>query len=138
MSQSREPIAAPTPAGQQEAATGSGSLRRGLGRSPGVSQGVAYTAVGELDIQRLSAEHILVCVSGLPYRIDWLSVYLSVRGIVVCQASGAALHHALQLAREFGIPYVELPEGGADGIATGAQIRIDGAAGTVELVDPPR
>lgn len=112
-----------------------GALIRGIGRSPGARVGRAYRAIGDVDIQTLSSEDILVCVSRLPYRLDWLSLYLVAGGVVITRQSGTALHHALQLAREFGVPYVELAPGDAESIPAGAEIRVDGSAGTVEVLN---
>jgi pyruvate,water dikinase len=91
-------------------------------------------AVGDPEfLDSLTGGHILVCSCFTNYDTDWLSLLMIVRGLVTVQ--GAQLHHAVQIARECGVPYVNLPEVEWDSIPDGARIALDGNAGTVTILD---
>lgn len=46
---------------------------------------------------------------------------------------GAQLHHATQVARECGVPLVNLPEADLEQLPDGGLVEIDGLNGTVTL-----
>jgi pyruvate,water dikinase len=126
-------------ASQQEPVTGAqpeGPVFRGHGLAPGRVTGVVQKtyAVGDPEfLDSLTGEHILVCSCFTNYDTDWLSLLMIARGLVTVQ--GAQLHHAVQIARECGVPYVNLPEVEWDSIPDGARVALDGNAGTVTILD---
>lgn len=126
-----------TPPGDQVVAGATRELT-GVGRSPGRTRGRARVAAGlsPAFLDGLTGEHILVCLEDLPFRVDWLAIFLAVRGLVAATDCGAGLHHAAQIARECGVVYVELPREAAVRIADGMLIELDGGEGRVTLVHP--
>ncbi|MBN1979483.1 MAG: hypothetical protein JW918_18960 [Anaerolineae bacterium] len=113
-----------------------GPVFRGHGFAPGRVTGVVQKtyAVGDPEfLDSLTGEHILVCSCFTNYETDWLSLLMIARGLVTVQ--GAQLQHAVQIARECGVPYVNLPEVEWNSIPDGARIAIDGYAGTVTVLE---
>lgn len=110
---------------------------QGEGIAPGKTQGVAYrlsfnspSAMDDMD--RLTNEHILICGRdefNAQWRRDWYALFMIVRGLVTVQ--GAQLHHATQIARECGIPFLNLPDEELGNLPNGVPIEIDGQAGTL-------
>ncbi len=64
----------------------------------------------------------------------WTPVFMIIRGIVL--ETGGMLAHGSLLAREYGLPAVQL-EGALQLIPTGALITVDGNNGTVKIVEEP-
>ncbi|MBT0955927.1 phosphoenolpyruvate synthase [Alphaproteobacteria bacterium KMM 3653] len=62
----------------------------------------------------------------------WIAVFANASAIVV--ERGSLLSHSAIVARELGIPCVVGLKGATDWIPDGAQIAVDGAAGTVEIL----
>jgi pyruvate,water dikinase len=63
----------------------------------------------------------------------WIALFANAAAIVV--ERGSLLSHSAIVARELGIPCVVGLKGAMDWIATGDQIEVDGAAGTVRKID---
>ena len=63
----------------------------------------------------------------------WIALFCNAAAIVV--ERGSLLSHSAIVARELGIPCVVGLKGAMDWIATGDQIEVDGAAGTVRKLD---
>jgi pyruvate,water dikinase len=63
----------------------------------------------------------------------WIALFANAAAIVV--ERGSLLSHSAIVARELGIPCVVGLKGAMDWIATGDQIEVDGAAGTVRKLD---
>jgi pyruvate,water dikinase len=105
---------------------GSGVLR-GNGTSAGTVTGVARCIRIVEDIGRLQPGEILVCVGTDP---GWTPVFSIAKGIV--HEGGGLLAHASCLAREYGLPAVQLP-GAMKLIPDGAIITIRGDDGVVVL-----
>ena len=108
----------------------------GTGRSPGKTQGRARVASGlsTAFVDDLSNEDILVCLQEIPYRVDWLAIFLVTKGLVAASTCGAGLHHAMQIARECGVVYVELTAELVAQIADDTLIELDGAQGLVTIL----
>ena len=114
------------------------TLFQGEGIVPGKASGIAYK-IKNLDdpgsVDRLSSEHILVCGRdgfNEQWRRDWYSLFMVARGLVTVQ--GAQLHHATQIARECGVPFINLPDINLDSLPDGIKIEIDGRTGTLIIV----
>lgn len=54
---------------------------------------------------------------------------MAVRGLVTVQ--GAQLHYATQIARECGVPFINLPGENLENLPDGVLIEIDGQVGTL-------
>ena len=120
----------PRPAGQR--------ILQGEGLAPGQARGIAYP-VRNLDdpacLDNLTDRHIVICgrdTYNAQWRRDWYSLFMVARGLVTVQ--GAQLHHAAQIARECGVPLVNLPADELVALPTGTSIEVDGRLGTVTLL----
>jgi phosphohistidine swiveling domain-containing protein len=130
---------APATASLEIHAAPAGALRRvlhGQGLAPGRVVGIGHrtaqvNAAAYLDT--LAAGQIILCAAAQTWDTDWLSLLMMARGLVTTQGTG--LHHAVQIARECGVPFVNLPDSDLQSIPDGARLALDGAAGTVTLLD---
>jgi phosphohistidine swiveling domain-containing protein len=120
----REPGAdGPGPAAQRPAHL------QGVGASPGEAVGTARVLRGPDQAGRLGAGDILV-VEALD--IGWTPVFGLVGGIVT--SVGGVLSHPCTVARELRVPVVAGVASSQTLIRDGDRVRIDGAAGDVELL----
>jgi pyruvate,water dikinase len=102
----------------------------GFAASRGIATGRACLVSGPDDFAKLRQGDILVA----PFTTPAYNVVLPMLAGVVTD-KGGILSHAAIVAREFGIPAV-VGCGGATGlIGDGALLRIDGAAGMVEVLE---
>ncbi|HZZ50078.1 MAG TPA: PEP/pyruvate-binding domain-containing protein [Pseudonocardia sp.] len=102
---------------------------RGVGTSGGSTEGTARVVKELKDIGRVKSGEILVTNSTDP---GWTPVFLVINAIVL--ETGGLLAHGSCLAREYGMPAVQLPKAMRT-IPDGARIRINGDKGTIELLD---
>jgi rifampicin phosphotransferase len=102
---------------------------RGIGVSPGVVEGRARVLL-EPEFARVEPDEILVTPFTDP---SWSSVMFISAALVV--DIGGALSHAAVVARELGIPCVVNTRTGSKVLKTGDRLRVDGTAGTVEVLD---
>jgi phosphohistidine swiveling domain-containing protein len=125
-------------ASREEPVTGAqaeGLVLRGNGFVPGRVAGIVrktYDVGDPAFLDSLTGEHILVCSCFTGHATDWLSLLMIARGLVTVQ--GTQLHHAVQIARECDVPYVNLPDVEWDGIPDGVRVSLDGEAGTVTIL----
>ncbi|MHB0874630.1 MAG: PEP/pyruvate-binding domain-containing protein [Anaerolineae bacterium] len=115
-----------------------GGVFRGQAIAPGKARGVARK-VASLEshdyADGLTGEDVLICPRdeyNAQWRRDWYSLFMVVRGLVTVQ--GAQLHHATQIARECGVPYVNLPDDDFDLLPDGVEVELDGSAGTLTVM----
>jgi pyruvate,water dikinase len=103
---------------------------RGIAASPGVAEGPArvITAVEQLDQVRTG--EILVCPITAP---SWAPVFARIKGAV--SDIGGIMSHAAIVSREYGLPAVVGTGFGTKQIQNGQQIRVDGNAGVVKILD---
>ena len=85
------------------------------------------------DFAEVETDEILVTPTTDP---SWSSIMFISAGLVV--DIGGAMSHAAVVARELGIPCIVNCLHGTELINTGDIIRIDGAAGTIEIVERAR
>ena len=115
-----------------------GPVLSGRSMTPWSATGVARVANSLSDaalLASLAPETILVCDgSSISYWEDWTSLFLVVAGLVIVGQHGG-MHHAIQIARECGIAFVHLPEAELSSLQDGRHIALDGAAGTVTLLE---
>lgn len=104
----------------------------GLGCSPGQVEGTARVVKSLQEIDRIVAGDILVAQYTDP---GWTPALGLVAGVVT--QVGGMLSHAAVISREYGIPAVLNVDRAMALIRSGQRVRIDGRAGTVELLDLP-
>lgn len=109
-------------------AAGDSTVVAGMGVSPGVVEGRAM--VLDSPDQDVAPGDIVVAALTDP---SWAPIFLIAAGMVV--DVGGALSHAAIVARELGLPTVIGTGDGTRQINTGDRIRIDGAAGTVDILE---
>lgn len=101
---------------------------RGIGCCPGVVTHVVKVLRTPQDDMRLAGE-ILVAERTDP---GWVPLYPSVSGVLI--ERGSILSHSAIVAREMGIPTIVGIPGLTAALKTGQRVRMDGAAGTVEIL----
>jgi pyruvate,water dikinase len=112
-----------------DAARSRGSVTvSGVGVSSGVVEGRARVVL-DPDFDEVEPDEILVAPTTDP---SWASVMFISAALVV--DIGGALSHAAVVARELGIPCVVNTRDGTRQIRTGDRVRVDGHAGTVEIL----
>ncbi len=119
------PPAAQEAANQDEAV----SVLTGLTASKGSYEGRACVIQSPDDFAKLQAGDILVA----PFTTTSYNVVLPLIGGVVTE-KGGVLSHAAIVAREFALPAVVNVADATTLIADGSRVRIDGEAGTVEIL----
>jgi len=114
--------------GSAPAAAATGVLK-GLGACPGVLTRRAVVLLEPDTSVRLNGE-ILVTRQTDP---GWVVLFPSISGLVV--ERGSMLSHSAIVAREMGIPAAVGVPGAVSRIRTGDLLRLDGAKGTVEILE---
>ncbi|MGE0881002.1 MAG: PEP-utilizing enzyme [Acidimicrobiia bacterium] len=106
------------------------STMTGLAASPGVVEGRArvLTSVDELD----DVEDGEILVAELT-AASWAPVFARIAGTIT--EHGGMMSHTAIVCREYGLPAVTGVSGALARITTGQLLRIDGAAGTVVLLE---
>jgi pyruvate,water dikinase len=113
----------------KEPAKASGGMLRGLGASAGVVEGTARVVDSPEQFDQVQKGELLVCKMTSP---AWVVLFTKIGGLVT--DSGGALSHPAVVSREFGIPAVVGTRTATQTIKTGQRVRVDGAAGTVEVL----
>ncbi len=101
----------------------------GIAASPGVIEGTAKVVLSVDEFDRVKPGDILVCQMTNP---AWTPLFSVISGIVT-DAGGTVAHPAV-MAREFSIPAVVGCSIATAEIKTGDRIRVNGSAGTVEIL----
>ena len=117
----------PEPESEDAEAVGAKALT-GVGVSRGVVEGAARV-VTDPSFAEVEPDEILVAPTTDP---SWASIMFISAGLVV--DIGGAMSHAAVVARELGLPCVVNTKRGTEVIRDGDVIRVDGAAGTVEIL----
>ena len=113
----------------KEAAKPAGGTLRGLGASAGVVEGTARVVDSPEQFDQVQKGELLICKMTSP---AWVVLFTKIAGLVT--DSGGALSHPAVVSREFGIPAVVGTRTATQTIKTGQRLRVDGAAGTVEVL----
>ena len=108
---------------------GAGAVLRGIPGCPGVARGRARVVLDPFDPRGLSAGHVLVAPITDP---SWTPLFLAAEAVVV--DVGAQMSHAVIVSRELGIPAVVSATGATQLIPDGADLEVDGTAGTVRIL----
>ena len=106
-----------------------GSVLRGAAGSPGVATGRARVVLDPADPKGLEPGEVLIAPLTDP---SWTPLFVSAAGVVV--EVGAAMSHSMIVSRELGIPCVVGVDDATLRIPNGAEVEIDGQAGTVRLL----
>jgi phosphohistidine swiveling domain-containing protein len=102
---------------------------KGLGASAGVVEGIARYVQSPEEFNQVKKGEILVCKMTNP---AWVVVFTKIGGLVT--DAGGALSHPAVVSREFGIPAVVGTGTATSQIKTGQRVRVNGAAGIVEIL----
>jgi phosphohistidine swiveling domain-containing protein len=102
---------------------------RGLGASAGVVEGVARVVDSPEEFDQVRKGELLICKMTSP---SWVVLFTKIAGLVT--DSGGALSHPAVVSREFGIPAVVGTRFATQRIKTGQRVRVNGAAGSVEIL----
>ena len=113
----------------KEAASHPSETLTGLGASAGVIEGIARVVLSADEFDQVKKGEILVCKMTSP---SWVVLFTKISGLV-CD-SGGALSHPAVVSREFSIPAVVGTRVATQKIKTGQRVRVNGVAGTVEIV----
>jgi pyruvate,water dikinase len=105
-----------------------GSIR-GLGASAGVVEGTARIVHSAEEFDQVQKGEILVCKMTNP---AWVVLFTKIGGLVT--DAGGALSHPAVVSREFAIPAVVGTMVATQRVKTGQRIRVDGGAGSVEIL----
>jgi pyruvate,water dikinase len=119
----------PQPVARTAESTHTGAELTGIGASAGVVEGIVRV-VDDPNFADVEAGEVLVAATTDP---SWASVMLISAALVV--DIGGALSHAAVVARELGIPCVVNTGTGTTRLHTGDRVQVDGAQGTVTLLD---
>ena len=106
-----------------------GGVVTGIAASPGVIEGTAKVVLSTEEFDQVSPGDILVCQMTNP---AWTPLFSLISGIVT--DAGGTVSHPAVMAREFGIPAVIGCSVATVQIKTGDQLRVNGSAGTVEVL----
>ena len=101
----------------------------GVGVSSGVVEGTVRV-VTDPTFAEVEQDEILVTPTTDP---SWASIMFMSSALVV--DIGGPLSHAAVVARELGVPCVVNTRSGSRTLRTGDRVRVDGTAGTVEILD---
>jgi pyruvate,water dikinase len=102
----------------------------GIAGSPGVVEGTARVVMTVDEFDAVADGDILVCQMTNP---AWVVLFTKIAGLVT--DTGGTTSHPAVLSREFGIPAVIGTSVATHRIRTGDRIRVDGSAGTVEILE---
>ena len=102
----------------------------GAAASPGVVEGAARVVRTVDELATVRDGEILVCSITSP---AWAPIFTKVRAVVT--DIGGVMSHAAIVCREYGLPAVVGTGHATARIRTGQTIRVDGAAGTVTVLD---
>lgn len=116
---------------------GATAVIQGRGCSPGRAKGIAHKIETLAESATVTDQHILILTKTVQptnqYSALLLSLILRVQGVIVVQAGHTYTHHIAQIARECGVPVLEIAPSDLDQIPDSAELMVDGSAGTVTL-----
>lgn len=107
-----------------------GQVLTGAASSQGIVEGRVRVVTGTDAIDEFEPGEILVAPQTDP---SWTPLFLVASGVLV--NTGSMGSHAMIVARELGIPCVAGLPGVTNALKTGDLVRIDGAKGTVEVLE---
>ncbi len=109
-----------------------GEVLTGLAACPGIAEGIARVVLDPSDPGDLGPGDVLVAPLTDP---AWTPLFVPAEAVVV--DVGGQMSHAVIVSRELGLPCVVAATDASTRIPNGARIRVDGAAGTVTILEMP-
>ncbi|MDT4942457.1 MAG: rifampicin phosphotransferase, partial [Pseudonocardiales bacterium] len=109
-----------------------GDVLHGVGVSPGTVRGIARIIVDPFETGDFAPGDILIAPQTDP---AWTPLFLSAAAVV--NNVGSIITHSVIVCRELGLPCVVAVADATKRIPDGAQIEVDGLAGTVRVVSLP-
>ena len=109
-----------------------GATLSGDAGSSGVATGRVRVVLDPADASSLEPGEVLVAPLTDP---SWTPLFLPAAAVVV--NVGALMSHAVIVARELAIPCVVAVEGATSKLADGMLVKVDGTAGTIEVLEGP-
>jgi len=106
-----------------------GSLS-GFAASPGTVEGLARVITSSAELDQVQPGEVLVCPITAP---SWAPVFSRIAAAVT--DIGGMMSHAAIICREYGLPAVVGTGFGTQNIKTGQKVRVDGAKGTVTILN---
>ena len=108
---------------------GDGADLRGFAGSPGIVEGVARVILSADQLDQVQEGDVLVCPITNP---SWGTIFSKISAAVT--DIGGMMSHAAIVCREYGVPAVVGTGFSTQKVKTGQRLRVDGTAGTVEIV----
>ncbi len=105
------------------------SRLEGMGASPGIVEGLARVIRSPDELDQIQDGEILVAPVTAP---SWAPVFSKISATVT--DIGGMMSHAAIVCREYGLPAVTATGSASAVIKTGQRLRVDGTAGTVEVL----
>ncbi len=109
-----------------------GTVLSGIPGCPGVARGRARVVLDPADPRGLEPGEVLIAPFTDP---SWTPLFVPAAAVVV--DVGAQITHAVIVSRELGLPCVVSVTGATKTIPDGALVEVDGAAGTVTVLELP-
>ena len=109
-----------------------GSGLKGMAASPGTVEGYARVIMDADDIGLVQQDEILVAPVTAP---SWGPIFGKIKAAVT--DIGGMMSHAAIVCREYGLPAVTGTGAASTTIQNGQYLRVNGTAGTVEILDGP-
>ncbi|MCL4298653.1 MAG: hypothetical protein KJ077_23145 [Anaerolineae bacterium] len=106
------------------------NILHGFAGSPGIAEGRARVVLSAAELAVVQPGEILVCPITAP---SWVPVFNKIKAVVT--DVGGMMSHAAIVCREYNLPAVIGTAEATWRIKTGQRIRVNGHAGTVELVE---
>ncbi len=106
-----------------------GTVLRGAAGAPGIARGRARIVTDPGDPRDVGPGDVLVAALTDP---AWTPLFVPAAAVVV--EVGAAMSHSMIVARELGVPCVVGVENATQRIPDGAEVEVDGQAGTVRVL----
>jgi len=112
-------------------AVGAGAVLTGIPGAPGVMRGRVRVITDPGDPRGLEPGEVMVAPLTDP---AWTPLFVTAGAVVV--DVGAQITHAVIVSRELGLPCVVSVTGATRTLRDGAVVEVDGAAGTVTVIEP--
>lgn len=114
----------------------SGTLIQGKGNVPGKNRGFVHKIASFDQADKVTDEQVLFFNKTMQLTSEYvttlLSLMLRIRGLVV-QLGPTWMHHIGQIARECGVPVVQISPEDMARIEEGVEVEVDGTKGTVTI-----
>lgn len=107
----------------------SADILHGIAGSPGTVEGPVKVIRDPSRFHRVERGGIVICPVT---QASWSPIFGVISGLVT--ENGGPLSHPGTLAREYGLPAVLSASGATERLQDGMRVRLDGAAGTVEIL----